>query len=132
MSFASAIKNPLGIQITIDTPKITGIASDLTILVVSQVLAKGMWVCNVNAIEITCDDFPTGKINNMRQSIFYGAVIKDQSSIIGTSIYGGELSSIAFIQTDGITPVSISIYAKTTDASTWSLDEGFMTFTRIY
>lgn len=133
MANASRQKSPLGEQIFIDTPAVGGIASGETEEIYSIVLAKGTWLVTINQIEITCDEYNTYKMNTMRQQILYGGVTRDVSAIVGTAIYGAQLSSVATIATDGVTPVSFSVYGVTTNnTATWSVDEGQITITRLF
>ena len=133
MSFAPLVGSQVGYQKRIKVPTFPANPSSTSFITVASVgLASGLWICNINSMEFQCDDYPTGKMNNMRQQIVYNGVIRDRASIIGTAIYGCELSSIAIIQTDGVTPVVIQIQGQTTDGSTFTIDSGFATFTRLY
>jgi hypothetical protein len=133
MSFAPLVGSQFGYQKKVIIPTFPENPSSTDFITVASVgLASGLWIVNVNSIEFACDDYPTGKMNNMRQQIVYDGVIRDRASIIGTAIYGCELSSIAVIKTDGVTPVLIQLQGQTTDASTFTIDSGFATFTRLY
>jgi hypothetical protein len=133
MASASRQKNPLGQQILISTPPFGGLTSNTPQTVYSVVLAKGTWLVNINQIELTCDDYPTHKMNTMRQWIYYGSVVRDVSAIVGTAIYGAQLASVATIITNGTTPVSFVVNGQTSDGvATWSCDEGQITITRLF
>ena len=133
MSFSQLVGSQFGYQKRVITPTFPANPSSSNFITVASVpLAGGLWIVNVNSIEFACDNYPTGKMNNMRQQIVYDGVIRDRASIIGTAIYGCELSSIAVIKTDGVTPVVIQLQGQTTDTSTFTVDSGFATFTRLY
>ena len=134
MSFSPLVGNQVGYQKRVNTPAFPATPSSNNFITVASVpLAGGLWICNVNSIEFSADNFNTGaRMNNMRQQISYDGVVRDRASIIGTSIYGGELSSTAVIKTDGTTPVVIQIQGATTDSSPFTIDAGFVTFTRLF
>jgi hypothetical protein len=134
MSFSQLVGSQFGYQKVSIVPTFPANASSTNFITVASIpLAGGLWICNVNSIEFSADNFGTGaRMNNMRQQIVYDGVIRDRASIIGTSIYGCELSSIAVIKTDGVTPVLIQLQGQTTDASSFTIDSGFVTFTRLY
>jgi hypothetical protein len=133
MANASRQKDPLGQQLFINTPAVGGIASSDPETIYTTVLAKGTWLVNINQIEVTCDDYPTHKMNTIRQQIYYGIEVRDVSAIVGTAIYGAQLSSVAVIACDGVTAVSFVVYGVTSDnTQTYSCDEGQITFTRLF
>ena len=135
MSFSPLVGVQVGYQKRVDTPAFPANPSGTanTVTVASVPLAGGLWICNVNSIEFSADNFSTGaRMNNMRQQITYDGIIRDRTSYIGTSIYGAELSCTAVIKTNGTTPVLIQCIGSTTDNTPFTIDAGFVTFTRLY
>ena len=133
MSFKSSIKNPLGFQKIVATQAYPNVASETVENVLVITLPKGMWVVNVNNILATADNYAGGsRINNYKQRILYGATTRELSSLVGTSAVQIQLASIAFIACDGATPITVSVEVKTNDAGTYSIDDGDVTFTKIY
>lgn len=133
MAFKSAIGNPLGKQIVNLTTAFPNVLSASINTVLSVVLPEGMWIVNVNDILATADNFAgNARINNFKQRILFGDVTRELTSLIGMTAVQMQLASIAIIKTDGITPVSVNLQISTTDNSTYSIDDGDVTFTQLY
>ena len=133
MSFKDAIGNPLGFQIIVNTPAYNALASETSQTVYTTVLAEGLWVVNVNNILCTADNNAGGsRVNNYRQTILYDGVVKEQTAIIGFSSVQVQQASIAFIKTDGVSEIDVTVYVKVNDGTPFSIDAGDITFTRIY
>ena len=144
MSFSSAIRRPFGLQTTQIIPPLLNQpqpSNNIPTQVLSVVLTKGLWICNVNRLETSADNSAGGdKINNYRVAIYYGDIpnytpapnIRSTASIIGDAVFSVDLPTICIIETDGITPICVGLYAKTTQGGTWSCDGGDAVFTRLY
>ena len=133
MSFSSIIKNPLGLQFQVATPVIANIASQTPQVVASVTLDKGLWIVNVNNILATATNNAGGsRINNFYQAISYDGVERERTYLVGTSAVSLQFASIAIIETDGVTPIEVEINVKTSDNGVWNIDDGEITFTRIF
>ncbi len=133
MAFRSIIGNPLGQQVVFPTPAFNAILSDTNLTVLTITLPTGLWIVNINNIFATADNNAGGsRLNNYKQTILYGGVAKEQTAFVGISAVSLQASSIAIINCDGITPITIKVDGKTNDAGSWSVDTGDITTTRLY
>jgi len=144
MSFPSLVGSQFGYQKAVPIPALPNQPqpiNNIPTLALSVVLAGGLWICNVNRLEAVADAFSTGdRLNNYRVAIYYGEIppttpapnIISTASIIGDTVYSIDLPTICIIKTDGVTPISIGIYAATTQGGGWSCDGGDAVFTRLY